>query len=61
MVLFTVKLRGNLFFQKIIVFQFQKNLLSDFRLQLGCSAAKNVETEVEPLVYPGVEGMVLVA
>ena len=61
MMLLAIELSCNAFLQKAILVQLKKYVLSDIRLTLSCSSAKDVETDAEPPVYLGVDSVVLVA
>lgn len=61
MVLFTVQLSCSPLLQQFILVQFKKDVLGDFRLKLSRGATKDVKTDVEPLVYVGMDDTVLVA
>ena len=41
--------------------ELQEDFLSDVRLKLGSGAAEDIETDVEPFVYCGVDGVIFVA
>lgn len=61
MMLLTVQLRGHSFFEEPIVLQLEKDILGNLGLQLGSGAAKDVEADVEPLVYIRMDDVILVA
>jgi hypothetical protein len=58
---FLIELSGNLLLQEAILIQFEENVLSDLCLKSNCSSTKDVETNVESLVYLGVNNAVLIA
>lgn len=60
-VLLTIELSCHPFLEVAILVEFQEDFLRDVGLQLGRSAAENVEADVEPVIHLCVDGVVLVA
>ena len=59
--LLAVKLCCGAFVQEAIVVQFEEDILGNVGLKLGCCTAEDIESNVEPAVYCGVNEVILVA
>jgi len=46
--------------QEAILIKLEKDVLSDICLKLGGCAAKNIKTDIEPVVYCGVNDVIFV-
>jgi len=60
-VLLTIKLCRHALFEKIVLIQLEKDVLSDIGLEFGCRTAKYVEADIEPPVNRSMNGMIFVA
>lgn len=59
--LLTVELSGHLLLQESILVELQEDIVSDVRLQLSCCLAENIETNIEPTIYGGMDFVVFIA
>jgi len=57
-VLLTVKLCCHLLQESVLV-ELKEDIVSDVCLQLGCPA-KNIETDIEPIIYGGMDYVVFI-
>jgi hypothetical protein len=61
MVFLTVELCCHALLEKAVLIQLEKYILSDIGLELGCCAAKAVKANIKPVVYCGMNRVILVA
>lgn len=60
MVLLTIELSCDLLFQKPVVMKLEEDVMGDIRVQWSCRSAKDVKTDIEPVVHGSMYSVVLV-